>query len=295
MKRVLVFTHPCRLKLHLSQIVITREEEEERKVPIEDVGLLLLEHQQISITLPLLNALADADVAVVICDEEHVPNIYCQSMNSHSLQGEQLQQQIDAGRVLNKQLWQQIISQKIANQAAVLTAVGQSPLSLIHLSRHVKSGDADNKEGQAARTYWPLLMGSDFRRERETKGVNALLNYGYAILRAATIRALISSGLLPALGIFHHHRSNAYPLADDVMEPFRPFVDHIVFSLVEENEMELTTSVKQRLVRVLFSDTIIKDERSPLMIALTRTTASLAKSYAEKSPLLLLPSFVEMG
>ena len=147
MKRVLVFTHPCKLRLHFSQIMIAREEEEERTVPIEDVGLLLLEHQQISLTLPLINALADADVAIVICNERHVPNVYCQSMNSHSLQGEQLQQQIDAGRVLNKQLWQQLIAQKIANQAAVLAAIGQSPLALTHLSRRVKSGDTDNKEG----------------------------------------------------------------------------------------------------------------------------------------------------
>ena len=166
-------------------------------------------------------------------------------MNSNNLQGETLRNQIACGEVLKKQLWKQVVEAKIRNQASLLDNVGENGNVLKPFYTNVRSGDVDNREGIAARIYFQHLFGDSFIRNRDEPGINALLNYGYSILRAATCRAIVSSGLLPAIGIYHHNRSNAYPLADDLMEPYRPFVDEVVYSLAMRGNMELTKMLKE--------------------------------------------------
>ena len=215
-----------------------------------------------------------------------------QSMNSNKLQGEILRNQIACGEVLKKQLWKQVVEAKIRNQASLLNSIGEEGNVLKSFYTNVRSGDADNREGIAARIYFQHLFGDSFVRNRdEIGGINVLLNYGYSILRAATCRAIVSSGLLPAIGIHHHNSSNAYPLADDLMEPFRPFVDGIVYDLVMRGEKELTKDVKGKLISVLYTDTMYKKVKRPLSVGLSMTTASLVKCLSKEQNIISMPAF----
>ena len=291
LKRTLVFTTPLQLSLKNSQLVISFKElpTETRTVPIEDIGMVIIENQMISVTLPLLNELVDAGVAVVLCDRKGLPHAMLQNMDGHNLQGEFLRNQVEVGEVLRKQLWKQIVEAKIKNQSALLEKIHKKGDLLKPHYMNVKSGDSDNREGIAARSYWGAMFGDDFARDREQPGINALLNYGYTILRAATARALVSAGLTPSLGIFHHNRSNAFPLADDLMEPYRPFVDEIVYHLCEEGKFELNKDTKGELLGILSCDTYFPKVTRPLQIGLSITMASLAKCYAGEQKSLTLP------
>lgn len=293
LKRALVFSSPMILTLKNRQMVIACKDlpDEKQTAPIEDVGIVLLENQQTSITLPLLNALADNEVQVVICNSKGMPNVMIQSMDSNNLQGETLRNQIACGEVLKKQLWKQVIEAKIRNQASLLDSIGENGNVLKPFYSNVKSGDTDNREGIAARIYFQYLFGDGFLRDRNAIGINALLNYGYSILRAATCRAIVSSGLLPAIGIHHHNRSNVFPLADDLMEPFRPFVDDVVYDLVVRGESELTKDVKSELISILYADTVYDKVKRPLSIGLSMTTASMVKCLSKEIKILSLPSF----
>lgn len=291
LKRTLVFSSPMILSLKNQQLVIAYKDspEEKQTAPIEDIGLVLLENQQTSITLPLLNALAENEVQVVICNNKGMPSAMIQSMNSNNLQGETLRNQIACGEVLKKQLWKQVVEAKIKNQALLLENLGEDGNVLKPFYTNVKSGDADNREGIAARIYFQHLLGDSFIRDRDALGINALLNYGYSILRAATCRAIVSSGLLPAIGIHHHNRSNAFPLADDLMEPFRPFVDEVVYDLAMRCETELSKDVKGELISVLYADTLFDKVKRPLSVGLSMTTASLVKCLSKEINSLCLP------
>jgi CRISPR-associated protein Cas1 len=211
-------------------------------------------------------------------------------MNSNNLQGETLRNQIACGEVLKKQLWKQVVEAKIRNQASLLDSVGENGNVLKPFYTNVRSGDVDNREGIAARIYFQHLFGDSFIRNRDEPGINALLNYGYSILRAATCRAIVSSGLLPAIGMFHHNRSNAYPLADDLMEPFRPFVDGVVYDLAMRGETELTKDNKGELIRVLYTDTLYEKVKRPLSVGLSMTTASMVKCLSKELSSLSLPA-----
>jgi CRISPR-associated protein Cas1 len=239
----------------------------------------------------LLNALAENEVQVVICNSKGMPSVMLQSMNSNNLQGETLRNQIACGEVLKKQLWKQVVEAKIRNQASLLDNVGENGNVLKPFYTNVRSGDVDNREGIAARIYFQHLFGDSFIRDRDEPGINALLNYGYSILRAATCRAIVSSGLLPAIGIYHHNRSNAYPLADDLMEPFRPFVDEVVYGLSMRGNTELTKEVKGELISVLYADTLFDKTKRPLSVGLSMTTASMAKCLSKELNTLSLPAF----
>jgi len=291
LKRTLVFSSPMILSLKNQQLVIAYKDspEEKQTAPIEDIGVVLLENQQTSITLPLLNALAENEVQVVICNNKGMPSALIQSMNSNNLQGETLRNQIACGEVLKKQLWKQVVEAKIKNQALLLENLGEDGNVLKPFYTNVKSGDADNREGIAARIYFQHLLGDSFIRDRDALGINALLNYGYSILRAATCRAIVSSGLLPAIGIHHHNRSNAFPLADDLMEPFRPFVDEVVYDLAMRCETELSKDVKGELISVLYADTLFDKVKRPLSVGLSMTTASLVKCLSKEINSLCLP------
>ena len=221
-----------------------------------------------------------------------MPSVMIQSMNSNNLQGETLRNQIACGEVLKKQLWKQVVESKIKNQATLLNSIGEDGNVLKPFYSNVRSGDVDNREGIAARIYFKHLFGDNFVRDKDELGINALLNYGYSILRAATCRAIVSSGLLPAIGIYHHHRSNAFPLADDLMEPFRPFVDGVVYDLAKRKKTELCKDVKGELISVLYADTMFEKIKRPLSVGLSMTTASMVKCLSKEISTLSLPTIL---
>ena len=251
----------------------------QKSIPIEDIGFVILEHQQTNITLPLLNALSDNNVSVIFCGNNCMPNAMLMNLDSNKTQGESFRSQIEASEPLKKNLWKQTVEAKIRNQAALLDKLGKDGSLLKPYYSNVKSGDNENREGAAARIYWNELFGNNFVRTREGDTPNNLLNYGYTLLRAATARALMGSGLLPAIGIFHRNRYNAFPLADDIMEPYRPYVDEIVSNLYKNGANELTKDVKAEIVRLLFIDTHFGKITRPLEVALTSTSASLVKCF----------------
>lgn len=282
LKKALFFSTPFCLSLRNNQMIINTKEmpEMQRSVPIEDIGFVILEHQQTNITLPLLNALSDNNVAVIFCGNDFMPNAMLMNLDSNKTQGESYRAQIEASEPLKKGLWKQIVEAKIRNQAALLNKLGKNGERLKPYYTNVKSGDSDNREGVAAKIYWGELFGEDFIRSREGVEPNNMLNYGYTLLRAAVARSLMGSGLFPAFGIFHRNRYNAFPLADDIMEPYRPYVDEIVFNLYANGERKLTKDVKSQLLRLLFTDTVFGKITRPLDVGLTMTSASLAKCFS---------------
>lgn len=289
-KQTLFFSTPACLSLKNSQLVISWKDSEDKVTrPIEDLGCVVLENQMINITLPLLNELVNNNVAVILCDNKQMPTAMLQSLDANKTQAESLKYQLGVSEPMKKQAWKQIIEAKIKNQASVLENTLNKGEFLKPFYMNVKSGDADNREGLAAKTYWSNLFGKNFKREREGCPPNSLLNYGYSILRATTARALLGSGLLPNLGIFHKSRYNAFPLADDVMEPYRPYVDDIVFQLYNNGTTEINKDSKAAILRILSCDVKIGKVMRPLQIALTITTASLVKYYAGEIKKISLP------
>lgn len=271
-------------------IIHTKEMPEVQKsVPIEDIGFVILEHQQTEITLPLLNALSDNNVAVIFCGRDYMPNAMLMNLDSNTTQGESYRAQIEASEPLKKGLWKQTVEAKIRNQAALLSKLGRDGGKLKPYYSNVKSGDADNREGIAAKIYWSELFGSGFVRSRDGADPNSMLNYGYTLLRAAVARSLMGSGLFPAFGIFHRNRYNAFPLADDIMEPYRPYVDEAVFGLYAAGERKLTKEVKSKLLGVLFADTVFGKVTRPLDVGLTMTSASLAKCFSGMQKKIVYP------
>lgn len=294
LKRTLVFASPVKLSLKNLQLIVESKADEDspidrHTIPIEDIGVVVVENQRVAMTIPVLNALVDHEVQVVFCDSHAMPHAMLLGVDTNNTQGMTLRHQIAAGEVLKKQLWKQIVEAKIRNQARLLKKLGLDDSILRPHYSNVKSGDADNREGIAARLYFQALFGPTFIRDRSEHGINALLNYGYTILRAGVARAIVASGLFPAIGIFHHHRSNAFPLADDVMEPYRPFVDEIVYDLAMRGCHILTKDTKAELINVLYADVLMGDMMRPLSVALSQTTASLVRCYAKADRTLTLP------
>ena len=284
LKRTLLFTSPVNLSLKNEQLVVSYKDtpDEKRTIPIEDIGYVIIDNPMVSMTMPLINALADSNVALIFCNDKGMPHAMLQNLDTHTLQCEILNTQIGIGEVLKKKLWKQTIEAKIKNQSKLLTKLGKDGDVLKPYYSNVKSGDSDNREGLAARIYWNSLFGDHFVRDRSQPGINALLNYGYTILRSATTRALMGSGLLPSIGLFHHNRSNAFPLADDIMEPYRPYVDEIVYEMLQEGMMDLDLKSKSYLLRILTCDTHFLKVTRPLGIALTMSAASLVKCYTKE-------------
>lgn len=263
-----------------------------RTIPVEDIGFILLENQQISITLPLLNALADNNAAVIVCTDKMMPNAMLLNLDSNSVQGERYRDQINASEPLKKNLWKQTVEAKIRNQAALLDKLDKDGSQLKPYWQNVKSGDTDNREGIAAKIYWDALFGDDFMRYSSGVSPNEMLNYGYTVLRAAVTRSLMGSGLFPAFGIYHRNRYNAFPLADDIMEPYRPYVDEIVFDLYANGEQELNKDVKAELLKLLYVDTVFDKVTRPLDLGLSVTTSSLAKCFRGDQKKILYPLLV---
>ena len=291
LKRTLSFSQPCSLSLRNCQLVIRMKDDPDfiRTIPVEDIGMVLLENQQINVTLPLLNALADNNAAVIVCTEKMMPNAMLLNLQSNSIQGERYRDQMMASEPLKKNLWKQTVEAKIRNQAALLDKLDKDGGQLKPYWQNVKSGDADNREGIAAKIYWDSLFGEDFMRSRAGESPNEMLNYGYTVLRAAVARSLMGSGLFPAFGIYHRNRYNAFPLADDIMEPYRPFVDDIVFDLFANGERELNKNVKAEILKLLYVDTVFERVTRPLDLGLSITTASLAKCFNGELKKLVYP------
>lgn len=293
-KRTLHFSNPAYLSLKDRQLQIDLpnlktlgEKESKKQVPIEDIGIILLDHQQITITHGCIAALLEKNAAIITCNHSHLPTGMLLPFDGHNTQSETFRYQIEATQPLKKQLWQQTIQAKIANQAAVLAQRGIAHDNMLHWVKQVKSGDPENYEGRAAAYYWKNVFPKkiEFFRGREGDPPNNLLNYGYAILRAIVARGLVCSGLLPTLGIHHRNKYNAYCLADDIMEPYRPYVDEIVLGIIDrgENFLELGTAIKTQLLGIATVDVKFDKTTSPLMVGLQSTTASLAKCYQGKS------------
>lgn len=293
-KRTLYFGNPTRLSVQQQQLLI-KTEEKEVTVAIEDIGVIVIDHYQISVTHAVLHKLLENNAAIITCNDKHHPTGLMLNLDGHTQQSEKFQAQVEASEPLKKQLWQQTIKAKIQNQSAVLEKWEIDNSYLKRYAQLVLSGDTSNQEAQAARYYWKVLFNEEdpfFVRERFGEYPNNFLNYGYAILRATVARGLVSSGLLPTLGIHHRNKYNAYCLADDIMEPYRPYVDHLVKEVMLENEeQELTTEIKRRLLNIPNLDLRIDGKDSPLMVGLQRTTASLAACFEGKTKKILYPEF----
>lgn len=295
-KRTLYFGNPAYLSKKDKQLKVKKpDEEDESSIPIEDIGIVIIDNPQVTLTHGVLTSLLTNNSAVITCDKKHMPQGMMLNLDSGHVQSEMYAEQINATEPLKKQLWQQTMKAKIINQAALLKRKKIPITNLIRWAKKVRSGDPDNYEGRAAAYYWGNLFPKmlAFKRDKDGDAPNQLLNYGYAILRAITARALASSSLLPTLGIHHSNKYNAYCLADDIMEPYRPYVDNIVYTIVRNGEdfYELSTSIKKQLLEIAAVDVVIENKRSPLMIGMQRTTASLAKCFKGELRKINYPEF----
>lgn len=302
-KRTLYFGNPSYLSLNSEQLVIRLPDIEKndmlgqclvQTIPIEDIGVMVLDNKQITLTQGLLEKLLENNCSVITCDSSHLPVGLLLPIDGNTVQSERFRKQIDASLPLKKQLWQQTVKAKIINQAILLQKItGKKVLNMIRLAENVRSGDADNMEARAAVYYWKHVFPNieDFYRDRNGVPPNNMLNYGYAILRAVVARALVSSGLLPTLGIHHHNRYNAYCLADDIMEPYRPYVDELVINIMNEFDDigELTKNIKAKLLGVPVLDVKINNRRSPLMVAVQQTAVSLVRCFAGELKRIVYP------
>lgn len=297
-KKTLYFGNPVYLSLKNAQLVIRLPEvvknstlpegfkqRSEVTKAIEDIGVVVLDNKQITVTSGVLEALLENNCAIITCDFKSMPIGLMLPLYGNTTQNERFRHQLSASLPLRKQLWQQTIKAKIENQAKVLNECAGEEIKCMKIwATEVKSGDSDNLEARAAAYYWKNLFKIEgFTRDREGIPPNNLLNYGYAILRAVVARGLVISGLLPTLGIHHHNRYNAYCLADDIMEPYRPYVDRLVYNIVKGegmNFVELTKDLKAKLLTIPTLETVISGKRSPLMVAVGQTTASLYKCFS---------------
>lgn len=302
-KRTLYFGNPSYLSIQNEQLHIRFPEVERNatseavkqqafaSVPVEDIGVVVLDHAQITISHFTLHKLLANNVALITCNEQHMPCGLMLPLEGNTVQAERFKFQLEASAPLKKQLWQQTVQAKICNQAAVLQH-DASKRRLLKMSQDVKSGDVSNLEGQAAALYWKHFFYPElFLRSREGEPPNNFLNYGYALLRATMARSLVASGLMPTLGIFHRNRYNAYALADDLMEPYRPYVDQMVLEMKMKGlqDWNLTKEIKAQFLGIPAMDIMINGEKSPLMIAMQRTSASLVRCFEGKQRKLVLP------
>lgn len=305
-KRTLYFGNPAYLSLKDSQLLVRLPEVEKSdtlsesfkkeavaSIPVEDIGIVILDHKQVTITQALMEALMDNNTVLITCNSTHHPTGLLMPLSGNTVQTERFKTQLEASEPLKKQLWAQTVTQKIKNQYAVLTDKKTDAGYLIPLYKNIKSGDSDNCEATAAAFYWqnffPKIEG--FRRHRNGKSPNNFLNYGYALLRATMARSLVGAGLLPTLGIHHRNRYNAYCLADDLMEPYRPYVDKLVIELLNEHELneDIPQEIKIYLLKIPALDVTIDGEKSPLMVATQRTAVSLVKCFAGEQRKILYP------
>lgn len=281
-KQTIIIETAKELSLRCGMIVIVdKESGEETLRPIEDLRTLIVDNHSVRITVPLINELVRSNVCIVYCDEKHMPASMMMDLESNSLQSKRFQSQLSAAKPVNKQLWKQIVEAKIRNQSRLIEELGKGDRLLVKYYNNVKSNDTTNREGAAARIYWKVILGKDFVRDRYGAAPNALLNYGYALLRTAMARSIMNACLLPTVGIFHRNRYDAFPLADDMMEPFRPFVDRKVLQLYDRGITGVGKESKRELMELFYSDIT----ESALMLA----TTTLSGVYEGSNNIVVFP------
>ena len=292
-KRVLCFENPARLSLKLAQMVVELQDVT-RTLPIEDIGVVILDHKQITITHALIDALLANNVAIVTSNDKHLPVGLMLPLDGNTLQSERFRAQIDASEPLKKQMWQQTIVAKILGQAHVLGIQHIEHSNMLKWAKDVRSGDTENMEARAAAFYWRNMFEKDvFIRDPQGLPPNNLLNYGYSIVRAMLARALVGAGLLPTLGIHHHSRYDAYCLADDIMEPYRPFVDMKVLEMWSKDGVtsDISSEQKRELLGITTMDVKISGHRSPMMLAIQTTAQSVQKCYSGEARKIIYPDW----
>ncbi|KAF3982407.1 MAG: type II CRISPR-associated endonuclease Cas1 [Methylococcales symbiont of Hymedesmia sp. n. MRB-2018] len=290
-KRIIDISDAAYLHLKNKQLLIDKQGETVGQIIIEDLGVLILQHPAIVLTQQVIIACQKNKVVIVFCDHKHLPySVILPIAESHTLHNKILKQQIAITQPTRKRLWQQIVQQKIIEQAKTLTALGKNTSRLDRIVAQVKTGDSTNCEAVAAQVYWRLLFGNDFRRNVDMEGINSLLNYGYSIIRAAVARSICGAGLHPTLGIFHSNQYNALCLADDIMEPFRAWVDILVYQLAEQGELEVNQQTKQVLLGLLSESVEYENKKMPFMIAIHYLMADLKRCYSKAQKKLLYPS-----
>lgn len=308
-KRVITFTNPAYLSLRTRQLVVKQpamratevgddsaEDILTTTIPIEDIGVVVLDNKQITLTSALMAALLEENIAVITCNDQHLPVGLQLPLDGNHLQSERFREQINASEPLKKQMWQQTVQQKIRNQADLLEWRGIECRNMRKWAGEVRSGDADNLEARAAAYYWSVVFPEhpNFVRGREEEAPNNLLNYGYAIVRAMMARSLVAAGLLPTLGVHHHNRYNAYCLADDIMEPYRPFVDKLVVDIIHWHTQYtiITNEHKRALLSLPVADVMIDGHRSPMMIAIQTTANSVQRCFSGESRKIIYPEWM---
>ena len=283
LKRIVEIGSPARLRMEHRQLLVEREDEERASVPIEDLGVLIIDHHAVTYSQALLAACFENNVVVVLCDSKHLPCAVLLPLAGHSLHAKILRAQIGASIPAQKRLWQTVVQAKIREQAGVLRSLVLDDYPLPLYIAKVKSGDPENVEAQAARIYWQRLFGEEFRRDRDMNGANSLLNYGYAVLRAAVARAIVGAGLSPALGVHHCNQYDDLSLADDLMEPLRPLVDLKVYEIMQARpDADVDKDSKTVLLQILSWDCQWEGRRVPLLTALSYYVAGVRAVLCER-------------
>ena len=280
-KQTLIFESPVQLSTHNSMLKIVYKDKPDDVTyrAIEDIAIILINNHSASLTTPLIGRLSEQNVAVVFCNEKHMPTSMLMNLDANTLQEKYFRLQLEASLPLKKQMWKNVVENKIKNQAGLLKTLGKNADRLAKYANNVLSGDSSNREGIAAQCYWKELFGKGFIRDRFGEYPNDFLNYGYTLLRAATARALMASGLLPSLGIFHRNYYDAFPLADDIMEPYRPFVDQVVLQAFQQKKRKLDKETKHKFLELYYTEVPFGEQRVQLGTCLTYTTASVAKFF----------------
>ena len=291
-------TPGTRLTVSNRQLVIDRPDQQRVTLPIDDLGVVVIDDTRASYTQSVFMELMKAQATVIITGSDHLPLGMMLPLQGHHLQTERHIAQVDCSQPVRKRIWQELVAAKIRQQGIVLKRFGGEDGGLFELSKRVRSGDPDNLEAQAAQRYWPKLFGASFRRDRDEEGINALLNYGYAVIRAAVARAIVAAGLIPSLGVFHHRRSNPFCLADDLFEPFRPFVDWRVKLLVAEGPFvddPLNKGSRAASLSLFNEGVTVAGRRMPLLGAIETSAASLSRALTTRDRILLLPTGLLLG
>jgi CRISP-associated protein Cas1 len=289
-KRIIDISEASYIHLKHQQLLIDKQNEMVGQISIEDLGILILQHPAIVLTQQVIIACQKNKVVIIFCDEKHLPySAILPIADSNTLHNKILKQQINISEPTRKRLWQQIVQNKIRQQACTLILLGKDPVRLNRLANEVKTNDGGNCEATAAQAYWKLLFGREFRRDTNLEGINSLLNYGYAIIRAMVARAICGAGLHPTLGLFHRNQYNALCLADDVMEPFRPWVDWLVYQIVESGQLDITQQNKQILLGLLSETVLYDDKKMPFMVAAHYLMANLKRCYSKEQKIFYYP------
>jgi CRISPR-associated protein Cas1 len=292
-----IATAGARLSVAHRQLVIERPEQEKRTLPCEDIGVLVVDHPQTSYTHSVFTTLLEEGAAIVLCGANHLPAGLLLPFDAHTTQTERHRAQAEAGEGVKNRAWQLIVAAKLRQQAAVLSHYTDGDAGLSEIARRVRSGDPDNLEAVAAQRYWPRLFGPDFRRLRDGPPPNNLLNYGYAVVRAAVARAIAAAGLIPTLGIHHRNRGNPFCLADDLMEPYRPYVDWRTKQIFAEGQVskDLDRPAKAAMLSLFNETVVVGGRRSPLLLAIQASAASLCRMLTENGKDLAMPNGLPVG